>query len=140
MASTASEASDGLNELYNELMHKRVDLLLEVLATGGALVPPEHYQRLIERLTAKAVMRRAGVPTYPMQRDTMDMPRMTAGANTISRHTPSVMIAPTYSLAARGRSLIPVTPSPPPTPRRKPATSGRLRWAQCGPTPKPSSE
>ncbi len=30
MPSTAQEAADGLNELYNELMQKRIDLLLEL--------------------------------------------------------------------------------------------------------------
>ena len=30
MASTAHEAADGLNDLYNELMQKRIALLLEL--------------------------------------------------------------------------------------------------------------
>jgi hypothetical protein len=34
MPSTAQDAADALNELYNELMQKRIDLLLELDKIG----------------------------------------------------------------------------------------------------------
>lgn len=49
---------------------------------GGYLVPTEYSAELIDLLTAEAVVRRAGASVYPMTRDTLNIPTMTAGATT----------------------------------------------------------
>lgn len=49
-------------------------------ASGGYLVPEEHVREVKERVTAQAVVRRAGATVYPMATDTLNIPRVSGGA------------------------------------------------------------
>lgn len=50
--------------------------------TGGYLVPEEYSAELIDMLKAKTVIRQAGARVYPMARQILEIPRVTAASTT----------------------------------------------------------
>lgn len=49
-------------------------------SAGGFLVPEEHVSEVKDRITAQAVVRRAGATVYPMGTDTLNIPKVSGGA------------------------------------------------------------
>lgn len=49
-------------------------------SAGGYLVPEQHVSEVKDRITAQAVVRRAGATVYPMGTDTLNIPRVSGGA------------------------------------------------------------
>ncbi|MCQ4575243.1 MAG: phage major capsid protein [Candidatus Brocadiales bacterium] len=49
-------------------------------SAGGFLVPEEHVSEVKDRITAQAVIRRAGATVYPMATDTLNIPKISGGA------------------------------------------------------------
>lgn len=51
------------------------------LSAGGALVPPEYGRELIELLYSESVVRRSGPRVFPMNSNTLTIPRLASGAS-----------------------------------------------------------
>src|SRR3990170_1647953 len=49
-------------------------------SAGGYLVPEEYLGEVKDRITARAIVRRAGATVYPMATDTLNVPKVTGGA------------------------------------------------------------
>jgi HK97 family phage major capsid protein len=49
-------------------------------SAGGYLVPEQHVSEVKDRITAQAVIRKAGATVYPMNTDTLNIPKVSGGA------------------------------------------------------------
>ncbi len=49
-------------------------------SAGGYLVPEQHVSEVKDRITAQAVIRKAGATVYPMNTDTLNIPKVAGGA------------------------------------------------------------
>ncbi len=49
-------------------------------SAGGYLVPEEYLGEVKDRITTRAIVRRAGATVYPMATDTLNVPKVTGGA------------------------------------------------------------
>lgn len=49
-------------------------------SAGGYLVPEQYLGEVKDRITAQAIVRRAGATVYPMATDTLNVPKVTGGA------------------------------------------------------------
>ena len=49
-------------------------------SAGGFLVPEQYLGEVKDRITARAIVRRAGATVYPMATDTLNVPKVTGGA------------------------------------------------------------
>lgn len=81
----AERAADYAKKAWNDDLGDEVRkaLLAGDFTAGGALVPPDFSNEIIELLRARTVVRRAGPRTLPLNNGTMTIPRQT-GASTAS--------------------------------------------------------